>query len=372
MAPLCLGYDTRMTEFVAGFDIGGTKISLVIAELGGDPIGRFVEQTKAAPGRIEIGSDQITCHGLSEQLKRMLCGASDECELHRAHLKAIGIVSAGPIRDGELWCPPNICREEVAALHRELPWSIPLVAPLHAAFSCPVDLMNDCSGAVLGEVYAGVGKNATGKASLHVAYATISTGFGVGAWDGGRLILGKDGNAGEFGHIVVERDGRVCGCGNRGCVEAYASGTGVVGNARTRLVAMASGKGLPIIWHSLLALEGTASDAPVIILDEAFAKLTPAVVFEAAAQGDPTAAEVVADLIYAAGIGLSAVANAYDPEVITIGGGIALAHPELIEPIRDEMLRHLNVVPPEVRLTTLGHRVTELGAVAIARQLADR
>ena len=361
-----LGYDTAMTELIAGFDIGGTKIALAVAGCAGGPILRSTEATDLIRDCAKDVEGQLVCFGLAQQLERMLRDALESAGERPSQLKSIGIVSAGPIRDGTLWCSPNIRPTQAV---NGVPWILPLVEPLSRAFGCPVALLNDCSGAVLGEVYFGVGKDVADKTSLHLAYATISTGFGVGAWDAGRLILGKDGNAGEFGHIVVERDGLLCGCGNRGCVEAYASGVGIVGNTGSRLSAIAAGEDLPLLWRELLFPDGAELGVPAAFAEQENVNLTPAAVFEAAAQGDPTANDVIADLIYAAGIGLAAVANAYDPAVITVGGRIALSHPGLISPIRAEMLRHLNVVPPDVRLTELGHRVTELGALAVARNL---
>ncbi|MCX6101406.1 MAG: ROK family protein, partial [Candidatus Bipolaricaulota bacterium] len=230
---------------------------------------------------------------------------------------------------------------------------------------CPVSLQNDCNGAVLGEVYDGLGRDVADKTTLHLAYVTISTGFGVGAWDGGHLILGKDGNAGEIGHILVHEDGLPCGCGNRGCVEAYASGSGIARNAVARLRAAPRGSAGPL--RDLAETEavrptfGEAADA----LDS----ITAEMVFRAAVARDPLACEVIDDAVYASGIAFAAVANAYDPETISVGGSVALAHPELIERIRTEMLRHLNVRPPNVLLTPLGGAVTEHGALAVARSL---
>ncbi len=355
-------YDGDMLDVIAGFDIGGTKISLVVADSSDGRVQRSVESTDAASGSIDYTAEGSTYRGLSEQLVRMLRAALSG--LRRPRLGAIGVISAGPIRNGGLWSPPNIVPAGLAESHRELPRFIPLVDPLRRAFSCPVDLLNDCNGAVLGEVYYGLGRDAPDKSALHLAYATISTGFGVGAWDGGRLVLGKDGNAGELGHIVARADGLLCGCGNRGCVEAYASGSGIVGNARARLLALedAGRSGSELV--RLLA----RADAPSAF-EALVDRLTPALVFEAAAQGDPVARSVIDDAAFAAGLGFSAIANAYDPEIISVGGGIALAHPELLEPIQREMRRHLNVVPPEVRLTPLGTQVTEQGAVALARRL---
>ncbi len=362
----CIRYDGDMLDVVAGFDIGGTKISLVVADSSDGRAYRSVEATDVTSDSIEYAVEHSTYHGLAEQLEQMLRAAL--LELRRPRLEAIGIVSAGPIRDGGLWSPPNIFPTRIAESHRELPRFIPLVDPLQEVFARPVDLLNDCNGAVLGEVYYGLGKEIQDKSTLHLAYATISTGFGVGVWDGGHLVLGKDGNAGELGHIVARENGLLCGCGNRGCVEAYCSGSGIVGNARTRLLALDdAGRGTSALVRLLVGDD--AQPAPSSTIEAILDRLTPALVFEAAEKHNPLARSVVDDAVFAAGVAFSAIANAYDPQIISVGGGIALSHPELLDPIREEMLRHLNVIPPEVLLTPLGARVTERGAVAVARRL---
>lgn len=358
-----------MLDVVAGFDVGGTKISLVVADSSDGRAYRSVEATDVTSDSIEYAAKHSTYHGLAAQLERMLRAAL--LDLQRPQLEAIGIVSAGPIRSGGLWSPPNIFPTRIGDSHRELPRFIPLVDPLQETLACPVGLLNDCDGAVLGEVFYGLGKETPDKSTLHLAYATISTGFGAGAWDGGHLVLGKDGNAGELGHIVVREGGLPCGCGNRGCVEAYCSGSGIVGNARTRLLALddAEHGGSALVR---LLLGDDAQPASSSAIERLLDRLTPALVFEATERHDPLAQSVVDEAIFAAGLAFSAIANAYDPAVISVGGGIAVAHPELLEPIRTEMLRHLNVIPPEVRLTPLGAAVTEWGAVAVARRLLSR
>ncbi len=358
-------YDDDMIDVVAGFDIGGTKLSLTIADLAGSVMHRSIEPTDAHSDSIEIADDAVIYHGLSEQLQHLLHAAIEKLGNVRVH--AIGIVSAGPIRDGSLWNPTNIVPVRIASEHRQWIRCMPLVVPLSKAFSCPAELLNDCSAAVLGELAYGIGKDVVDKASLHLAYATISTGFGVGAWSDGRLVLGKDGNAGELGHVYVRKDGMLCGCGNRGCAETYCSGTGIIKNARMRLQELADlQQGAPALCqlpHDEDAPSTTAS------LDDVLESITPMRVFEAASVNDPLALAVLDDLVFAGGIAFSAIANAYDPEIIAVGGGIALAHPELLKPIEQEMRNHLNVRAPEVRLTPLGSAVTEFGAIAVAARL---
>ena len=354
---------------IAGFDIGGTKISLAVEDSSGTRAHQLVEATGLVSVPIDYAEGHSTYRGLVEQLERMLRAVL--IEMGGPQIEAIGIVSAGPILRSGLWNPPNIVPVGIAASHRDLPCFMPLVDPLGDAFACPVDLFNDCNGAVLGEVYYGLGKDTTDKSALHMAYATISTGFGVGAWDGGRLVLGKDGNAGELGHIVAHENGLPCGCGNRGCVEAYASGSGIVRNARKRLLSLDDAEQDASALVQLL-LGDNAQPAPLSTIESYLDKLSPMLIFEAAEKHDPVAQSVLNDAVYAAGIAFSAIANAYDPDIISVGGGIALANPEMIEPIREEMLRHINVIPPEVCLTPLGAQVTLQGAVAIARSLLNQ
>lgn len=357
-----------MSGVIAGFDIGGTKISLAVVDSSGTRTHQSTEATGLASVSIDCAEGQTTYRGLTEQLERMLRAVL--AEMKEPRIEAIGIVSAGPIRNGGLWSPPNIVPVGIAASHRDLPCLMPLVDPLKDAFACPVELLNDCSGAVIGEVYYGLGKDTPDKSTLHMAYATISTGFGVGAWDGGRLILGKDGNAGELGHVVARENGLLCGCGNRGCVEAYSSGSGIIGNARQRLLSLDGSEQNASVLVQLLRGED-AQPTPSTAIESYLDKLTPMLVFEAANKHDPVAQAVLNDAIYAAGIAFSAIANAYDPDIISVGGGIALANPEILKPIREEMLRHLSVIPPEVCLTPLGAQVTLEGAVAIARSLLN-
>lgn len=354
----------RRGAVIAGLDIGGTKVAVVLADGDGTICHRSQETTDVASSSLDDRADRVIYHGIAEQAVRMVRSGLDA--LGRPTLAAVGIVSAGPIRDGGLWSPPNIVPTLLTGSRRQRPRAIPLVAPLRAAFGCPVLLQNDCNGAVLGEVFDGLGRDVADKTTLYLAYVTLSTGFGAGVWDGGHLILGKDGNAGEIGHILVHEGGPLCGCGNRGCVEAYASGSGIARGAAARLrEGSPSGSSGPLRRMAEEAAARSSLVASRVALDF----ITAEMVFRASAAGDPIASQVIDDAAYASGIAFSAIANAYDPETISVGGSVALTHPELIGRIRGEMLRHLNVRAPDVCLTPLGSAVTEHGALAIARSL---
>ena len=345
--------------YLAGVDIGGTKLAAVVADRAGEVRGRVQVETDLSQGEFSRFADGTAYDGLARRVKEILHAAL--AKAGATELAGIGIGAAGPLAHGAILNPTNMVLPSIPPDLPPRPLYLPLVEPLRREFSVPVRLENDCNTAVLGEVEFGVGEETANKEELHIVYVTISTGLGAGVWSGGRVLLGKDGNAAEIGHILVREGGLRCGCGNYGCAEAYCSGRGIVRNARSRLVQA----GMPADSHLLqLAREGGLDGFA------ALAEITPPLVFAAAEEGDEIARAVIADVIYAGGVALAAIANAYDPAVITLGGSIAINHPELCAPMAEEMHRHLNVVPPEVRITPLGTQAVEYGALVLARQVA--
>jgi len=350
--------------YLAGLDVGGTKLTVLITDRAGNIRAREQVPAELTTGKFTRFADGVVYDGLAIKAKALLRLAMEKAKATR--LSAIGIGAAGPLLNGAILNPTNIVHPSPPSGLPPRPLYLPLVEPLEEEFSVPVVLANDCNTGVLGEVEFGVGKETADKDSLHIVYVTISTGLGAGVWSGGRLLRGKDGNAGEIGHILVREGGLLCGCGNHGCAEAYCSGRGMVRNARVRLMQ----EGLP--WETPLLKLAAEAAGP---LDDAFSLLrsiTPPLVFQAAKAGDTIAQAVIKDAIYAGGIALSAIANAYDPAVITLGGGIAVNHPELCAPMAAEMRRHLNVRAPQVRLSPLFDRTVEYGTIVLARQVADQ
>ncbi|MFQ6116729.1 MAG: ROK family protein, partial [Candidatus Bipolaricaulia bacterium] len=220
--------------YLAGFDIGGTKLALVLADRAGEIIMRLREEVDVEAERFADYRGGVAYLGLGEQLVRLLRRALKEAGI--AGVAAIGIGAAGPLEEGAIKDSTHIKPRKVPPEKAGLPLYIPLIEPLNEKFPVPIQVENDCTAAVLGEVYYGVGKEIEDKSRLHLVYVTISTGIGAGVWDGGRLLRGKDGNAAEVGHFFVKKDGLKCGCGSYGCAEAYCSGTGIAKNARMRLI----------------------------------------------------------------------------------------------------------------------------------------
>ncbi len=219
--------------------------------------------------------------------------------------------------------------------------------PLEKKLGVPVYVINDAEAAAWGEKIFGAGKDVE-----NLVYLTISTGIGAGVIVDGRLILGKDGNAHEVGHMVIDvSDGLPCNCGGRGHWEAYASGSNI-----PRYAAWLARRKSPSRFGDsqayLLALQGEL-DAPTL--------------YKLAREHDRFAEYIVHKLnkIHAAGI--ANIANAYDPEIITIGGSVFLCNIDLIlNEIVELAKENMIVKPPEIKPTPLGFDAGLYGAVAIA------
>ena len=252
-------------------------------------------------------------------------------------VEAIGVGSIGPLdlSRGCIVRTPNLPFDEIS-----------IVEPLEEAFGVEVRLLNDCSAAVLGEKHFGAGRGLR-----NLGYITLSTGLGGGAIVDGHLLLGKDGNAVEIGHLTIDPDSElVCGCGCRGHWEAYCSGRNIPNYARLLL----RGRGL--------------GDGPLRQLTGGDpGRLTAELIFKAAKMGDETALWIVDRIGFVNAIGFADVVNAYDPELITVGGSIALRNPRLIlDPIERYIDDYLINRRPEIMVTPLGDEAVLYGALALS------
>ncbi len=360
--------------YLAAIDLGGSKVAALIADYTGKIVTRCEEALQTTSGAFvpqeASGKEDMTSgvkwYGPASQIEHMLQKMLDRSGI--SIITGIGIGSAGPLQSGGIRNPPNFAVRVPKGMPAS-PLFVPLSQPLKRAFKAPVSLENDCNTAVLGETFFGVGKDVENKEKLHLVYVTMSTGLGAGVWSGGHLLLGKDGNAAEVGHILVKENGLRCGCGNYGCAEAYCSGRGMIQNARVRLVNNGLHSQSPLI--ELINQKADVGDSPKPRTWQLLELLTPQMIFRAAEYSDEIAKSVVSDFIHYGGVALSAIANAYDPAVITLGGSIAVNHPEIVEPMHKEMCLHLNVAPPEVRITPLAKRAVEYGAIVLAQRASS-
>ncbi|ACB40229.1 ATP-dependent glucokinase [Pyrobaculum neutrophilum] len=236
---------------------------------------------------------------------------------------AVGVGSIGPLdlRSGWVVNSPNSPARR-----------FPLVEPLKA-LGKPVAVANDCVAAVWGERVFKYGVE-------NMVYVTLSTGVGVGAIVDGTLLLGKDGNAHELGHAVIQfMEGRRCGCGGRGHFEAYVGGAHI-----------------PSLYREL------TGDDP----------LDPAEIFRRYREGEERARRFVDLWLEALAAGLATVAAAYDPELLIMGGSIALNNWDLISREVPRRLRaYLGVRPPELLQASFGDDEVAVGAAALVYKVPE-
>jgi len=225
---------------------------------------------------------------------------------------------------------------------------VPIIASLTESLGFEVHLVNDANAAALGEKEWGAGKGLS-----NIFYLTISTGIGGGAIVDGRLLLGKEGNAAEVGHTTIDSLGRLtCGCGARGHWEAYCSGTGIPALARLIWEELGEAERASLSGSKLLARIGSANAADV---------------YREADRGDSFALRVVDEVGRLNAIGVANISDAYDPELVTIGGGVALNNPErVLSPIQKMAGDYAINRVPEVRITPLGDDAGLLGALSVA------
>lgn len=242
----------------------------------------------------------------------------------------VGIGIAGLVtRDGVVRYGPNIDVRDLA-----------LSDDLGRRLDREVAVLNDGSAAVLAEQRVGAAQG-----YLDVVMLTLGTGVGGGLTQAGDLVLGRSGYAGEVGHILVEEGGRPCPCGNRGCIEAYASGTAI----------------------GALAGERLAEDDRTSRMRDHDGTLDGRAVSEAAHAGDAVAQEVLVTAGGWLGVAAASIVNLLDPEILLVGGGAATSSaPWLLPAAREAMERRLLGrgfrTPPLLDLAILGDDAGTVGA----------
>jgi glucokinase len=296
---------------VLGLDIGGTKLAAGVVDASGR-----IHSFAAEPSRAEEGPDP-TLTRLFDLGRR----AVDESGLAAAEITAVGIGCGGPLDTarGLLIAPPHLPG-----------WrDVPVCELAAQAYERPVTLENDATAAAAGEHRWGAGAGAR-----NMVYLTISTGVGGGVVIDGQLYRGSHGNGGELGHVTVDWYGRECrGCGRRGCLEAYVSGTSIAERAR----------------EAGLDLE------------------TAEQVAAAARSGDAVAVRVWDETVEALACGLTSIVNLFEPQLVVVGGGVVRSGEQLLGPVRARV--RADAMHPaceaEIVASAFGDRVGVVGAAAI-------
>ncbi|MEM2448228.1 MAG: ROK family protein, partial [Candidatus Bathyarchaeia archaeon] len=310
---------------------GATNLRVAVGDETGRILSKLIEETDRSQDPTAI----------SRQIARMIKSLCKSLNLSFEEVVGVGIGSIGPLnlKRGGIEQPANIPGVGF----------VPIVEPLKEEFKLPVVLLNDCVAAVMGEKFYGDGGSVE-----NLVYITISTGIGAGVYVNGNLLLGKDGNAHEIGHIVIDFDGRlVCGCGRRGHWEAYCSGRNIPNYVKY------------LVENNLIF--GFEKSLPYKLTRGELSRISARMIYESAKQADRFSLEVVRRIGVLNAIGFASVINVYDPELITVGGSVMLHNSELILPF---ILQHVGEYSinriPEMKLTTLKDEIVLYGAIASA------
>ena len=314
-----------MSRLAIGVDIGGTKVAAGLVDEDGTILARARRLTPSTdPEAVELT--------IVDVVRELRAGH----EVVGVGIGAAGFVDADRAR--VMFAPHLAWRNE------------PLRDDVAAALGdLPVIVENDANAAAWAEWRFGA---AQGESRL--VCVTLGTGIGGAIVLDGVVQRGRWGMAGEFGHMVVVPDGRRCECGNRGCLEQYASGN-VLGREARELAAAGSPVTVPLV-------ERVGGDV---------SQLVGPLITEAAMEGDPTAMELFDEVGRWLGIGLANIAAALDPGTFVIGGGVSDAGELLLGPARESFRRTLTGrgFRPEARIVkaALGPESGMVGSADLAR-----
>ncbi len=280
-----------MTELVLGVDLGGTDTKFAVL----DRFGTIVRKEKF-PTEALLPVDEVI-KLLADRIRLMI---GDDKVLG----VGLGVPSPVNSKEGLVYHAPNLGRNG---------WiNVPVIELLrkHLGDSLQIDLNNDANAAAWGEYWCGIGRGTD-----TMILFTLGTGVGGGIIVNGKLHVGGDDAAGELGHMVIEIDGEPCGCGNLGCLEAYASATAIKRMVRE-------------------ALEDNKKTS-IVIPEKGIDYLGAKAVFDAAAEGDAVAKNILSRLTHALGVACGNMIHIFNPDMIAFSGGIAAAGDILFDPIRD-------------------------------------
>jgi glucokinase len=299
--------------------VGGTKIAAGVVT----PEGKILKEARYPT---PASGDRLV-----ESIARAVLEVKDGFEVGGACLAVAGLILA---QENRVVFSPNLHAVE----------GIPLKDEIEPRIGVPLTVENDANAAAWGEFRFGAGSDVD-----HLVFLTLGTGVGGGVISHGVLLRGAQGSGGELGHVTIQATGPRCACGNRGCLEALASGTAI--SRRAREIASE---------HPGSALGHLAAERKVLGED----------VTRLAREGDEFALSVLEESGRWLGIGLAGFVNIFNPEVVAIGGGVMAAGELILEAAREEV--YLRARPPsrdlaEIKEATLGPKSGLLGAAALAR-----
>ena len=275
---------------VIGVDIGGTKVAAGLVNAEGEIL---------AQNRTRMLTTGTPSNGLSA-VSTAIQGLFSDASL-KNHIAAIGICAPGPLdpKTGVIINPPNL----------PIWHNYPLAEEMRRVYNVPVRVDNDANAAALAE-----GKWGAGRGYRNFFYATVGTGIGTGIILDGRIFHGKTGAAAEGGHMGIDRNGPLCNCGKRGCIETLAAGPAIARRARQKLEKNPKS----VLW------EMAGGNIQMVSAE---------MVGRAHAVNDSVAKEVMRETLDLLAYWLGSIIDLLEPDAIVIGGGVSL----LLAPFLDEI-----------------------------------
>jgi glucokinase len=317
-----------MSKTFVGIDVGGTNIKIGLFDTELKLLSKTSVTTDADMG------PEIVIDKMAQTVKDLL----DEACLSLADIAAIGIGTPGPARysEGIIIRSTNMPKFK----------NVPICKMLNERLGAPVVFDNDANVACWGEYVVGAGKGVE-----DMVFFTLGTGIGGGVVSSGELVHGCDENAAELGHMIIYPNGRSCNCGQKGCVEAYASADSTARRATE-------------------AVGGGAKSSLSKVLDEK-GKITSKDVYEQLAAGDELAKEITDGTAEALALTCINMLHATEPRRIVFTGGMIAAGDLLLSRIRHFFNQHIWTIKKEDKIeicfATLGEDTGIIGAGALAR-----
>ena len=315
-----------MNSCLVGVDIGGTKLAAVVADTDSQILNKVCQPTESHKGfeyAIKLIFDMI------DQLLHLE-------QFTRSQVSSIGISCGGPLdtQTGIVYSPPNLPDWD----------AIPLADIVETEFKNRPVIENDANAGALAEWRFGAGRGYN-----HVVFMTMSTGNGAGIVVDGRILHGASDCAGEVGHQVLIPNGPVCGCGNRGCLEAICSGPAIAKRAQEKIRKNPHTKILDLVDGNIEAIRSEE-------------------VLEAAKSADPLALDLVKEISFYMGWGIANLVNIINPEIVLIGTIAVAAGDLLLDPIRRTVLEMSMQRPGgivKIMPAQLGQQIGDLAAISL-------
>ncbi|MCD6384568.1 ROK family protein [Candidatus Sumerlaeota bacterium] len=316
----------RTKTIAIGVDLGGTNLRAVAINADGQIIERITYPTQAQEG------PNVVIKNIVASVRTLLA----KIALEDIKIIGVGIGAPGPLNSetGVVIKAPNLPGWE----------NIHLRDIVAKELQLPVRIENDANVAAFAEYWKGAGQNSKVMICL-----TLGTGVGGGIIIDGNIFRGSHFIGAELGHITIKYDGLRCSCGNKGCLEAYVSATGIV--ART-----------------IMAIRSGATTILTDMVDNDLNTLTSELVYQAAVNNDSLAQSIMHETGTLLGIGITSLANIFNPDFVIIGGGVSKAGDMILTPARQEVQKrampgiaeHLKILP-----AMLGEDAGAIGAAGI-------